>query len=395
MISQITGNYFLRIKFGSDEVSLNPSAMEEFTITQDMNRFLPTIRIRLKDTTGAMTHLIPFDREMSVVHAEIRQSMEAQSMNSFTFDVYRLYPESAQGGTAYYELTGLLQAPGMFSPDPSRSWNTSIKTVLEQIAVEVGADSTEISPMLDYTKILVQPHWSNIQWLEYHKKNLVTSDGKGAFKCFLKRVNGKTVFVFKSIEELVQETLAYKFASGDRQVQDYYPAFSYEIIANYKLMEVFASKKQAYTYFNYTTGAFTSADLTYTDFLSLSDYFMIDTIDSENSNAYINTGRSTSFSSDFTGRVKASYYNRLNSLAKMWITTQGIENIAPGQIVRMVFPQGAPAGNIYSYQYSGYWMVERVVHTFGSTYRTRLLLTRPGLDTDRPTTLVRAARKRR
>jgi len=78
----------------------------------------------------------------------------------------------------------------------------------------------------------------------------------------------------------------------------------------------------------------------------------------------------------------------------MWITTIGLSNMTPGKVVQVFFPHGADAGNLYSYQYSGYWLVERVVHNIGDTFMTKLLLTRNGLDTDKETTLLKSTNKR-
>jgi hypothetical protein len=58
-------------------------------------------------------------------------------------------------------------------------------------------------------------------------------------------------------------------------------------------------------------------------------------------------------------------------------------------MVHIFFPQSAL--NIYDYQYTGNWLVERVVHNIGgSIFLTKLLLCRGGIDTAKTTTLLRA-----
>ena len=122
---------------------------------------------------------------------------------------------------------------------------------------------------------------------------------------------------------------------------------------------------------------------------------MIDKSDPLDNNQKNDTGRGNAFTTDFMGPIKSSYGNRLINLVKMWITTQGLPNAVPGQTVQVFFPHGATGEDLYSYQYSGYWLVERVVHNFGDAFITKLLLTRHGLDTDKETSLLPAIKKKK
>jgi len=85
--------------------------------------------------------------------------------------------------------------------------------------------------------------------------------------------------------------------------------------------------------------------------------------------------------------TKNSYQNRLVGLLKMWILVPGMANLTPDKTVSILF--GTSAETISSHQYSGYWLVEKVIHMFGEKFMTRILLTRNGIDTDLMTTLVR------
>ena len=76
----------------------------------------------------------------------------------------------------------------------------------------------------------------------------------------------------------------------------------------------------------------------------------------------------------------------------MWISTWGTENIAPGDIVKMVFSEAFASGDFYLYQHSGYWLVKRVVHSLTTTFMTNILLTRNGIDSSVANTLLVAER---
>jgi hypothetical protein len=389
-------DYHLIVKFGDAVLPLNISNLRELTIVQDLNKFLPEFRMRILDTTGVLTHLIPFDKNMSVAYIELAESSTSEQKNSFTFSVFNRKPEGDQSNPSnMYDITGLLNINGMFSPDYCRSLPGNIKSNLESIAYsELDADSTEVSSSLDYTKSLIQPKWSNVQFLKHLKENAVGKNQEYGFKCFVKCQNMKQIFVFKSLYELVKQSVSYKFLVKPTQYKDMLPVFNYSIFDYYKIHEVFASKKQSYSYFDYDTSTFIQAEENAQNFESLSDYYLIDRNDSEGSNALTDTGRSNDFTKDFKGMVRSSFSNRLMDLVKMWITTRGLQNIVPGQTIQLIFPHGMESGNLYSYQYSGYWLVEKVVHNIGDTFLTKLLLTRNGLDTDKATTLLKSTKKK-
>lgn len=79
------GNYHLIVKFGDDVVPLSTSVLRELTIVQDMNKFLPEFRLRIDDTTGALTHIAPFDRNMSSVYMELAINSDTDDKNAFNF----------------------------------------------------------------------------------------------------------------------------------------------------------------------------------------------------------------------------------------------------------------------------------------------------------------------
>jgi hypothetical protein len=394
----VKGSYFLKVKFGEELIPLNPSLIEEFTIVQDMNKFLPSFHIALSDSSGDITHLAPSDSSVTRISVEIGRNVEAEPENSFDFVVFRKKPKSEFSAAAIYDVAGLLDiADPLFGPNYTRSFtNQTVKDVLEYVAKEeLLVDSVDISSALDFEKLIVQPIWSNAQLINDLKKRLMGSNNESAYKCIIRRKNRKTEFVFRSIDELCkyQQPIA-KFIVNDEPYKDYNPVVDYSIYDNYKMIGIFGSKKQEYGYYDYYTSKFVINNETYSDFFSLSKYLMIDGNDSEESNGLFDLGRNNEFTNNFKENVRSSYHNRLVDLVKMWIVTTGNPNIVPGHLIQLLFGSGLHAGNPASYQYSGYWLVEKVVHTFDDAFRTKLLLTRGGVDTDINTTLLPATKKK-
>ena len=389
--------YHIRVKFGEEDIQINNSNLRELTVVQDLNKFAPEFKLVLQDSTGAFTHVFPFDKGMSKVYIEMAKTQESTDINSFDFSVYRRKP-GCDGSNPYgiYDVVGLLDTQGLFNPTVSKGFSGSIKTNLESISNnDLKISDTEVSSSLDYDKNLLQPNWSNIQLFKYLKENLLGSNNECSYKCFIKRYKMKSYFVFKSLTEMIESPVSYKFVLNDKPYEDRLPILSYYIFDNYKIYTSLAAKKQSYSYFNYDTSTYTEGEEDLQDYTSLTDYFLIDKDDTENNVIMDKTGRSNDFTDDFSGMIKGSYFNRLTSLVKMWINTEGLPNVVPGQTVEIFFPQNVSGDSLYSFQYSGYWLVEQVIHNLGSYFYTKLLLTRTGMDTDKQTTLVQADKRKR
>jgi hypothetical protein len=393
---ELKGNYLLKCDFGGVNVNINSQNIIEFTILQDINKFLPEIRVQFADPQGIMTHLIPYDKGMAKMTVQINKSIKGveSTYNDFDFAVFRRQPEGQFGPSAHYDIRGLMDMEPLFAPNYSRAWNQSIKTTVQAIATELGCNNAEISAGLDYAKLIIQPSCTTIELLEMLKRILIGSSGEGAFHIFVKRQNGRSTLVCKSMEDLFRANVKYKFIVNDVPVKDYFPIVDYEVMDNYKLFGIFGGKQQDYSYFDYYNSQFVQSNIDAQSFFSLTDYFLIDGDDIVQGDTIQETGSSNEFTRDFQNIVKANYYRRLNSLVKMWVMTWGLPNIAPGDVVQVLFAQGQVSGSLQSYQFSGYWLVERVVHMFSDTHRMRLLLTRNGVDTDRPTTLLKAKQKK-
>lgn len=394
-MSGIKDQYYLRLKFGETDIPINSSIIKVFSIIQDSTRFLPSAQIVLKDSSGLLTHIVPSDKRMSNIRVEIGYNAEEKPINSFDFVAIRRKPRGQTTDSSTLEFDCLLNTANyLFGKSYCRSFNGNIKDSLTSIATnDLKLNEVDISASLNYNKLIVQPHWSISQLLLDLEERLAGKGGETGFKCFIKRDNHKSILVFKTLDELVSKKRIYKFIVNQETTEDNIPILSYSIFDNYKIFGLFGSKKQAYGYFDYANSVYVNGENDALDLLSLSKYFLIDSDDNEGSDRIIETGRSNDFTSNFAGLTNNNYKNRLNGLLKMWITTPGIANLTPDQTVQVAFGKGT--GMIEAHQYSGYWLVEKVVHNFGDTYTSNILLTRNGIDTSENTSLLKPTKLKR
>jgi len=388
---ELRGNYMLNLEFGPTNVGISFGNIKEFTIIQDMNKFLPSFRIKLMDAEGVATHVNPFDAAMSRVSVQFGKSAASTEQNQFDFMVYRRHPNAYFSTGVEFDIVGLLDMEALFAPQHTRD-AASITELLTTIATELKCDKTDISAGINNDLLAIQPQWDNAMYLTWLKQNLGTDDNTG-YHIFVKVVDDESTFVCKSSQELAKGSVKYNLVVNDEPMENYFPVFTYNIIDNYKVYGLFGAKEKTFQYFDYNTGELVDDTVGLDNYLSLTDYFAIDANDSvESSTPYF--GRNNEFAQDFHGRALAGYHKRITGLVKMWVLTVGLPNAAPGDVVRLLFGQGVATGELFSFQYSGYWLIERVVHSFGETHRTKFLLTRNGLDTDKGTSLIPAVRRK-
>ncbi len=390
-----TTNYHLDVKLGVDRLPLSEH-IEEFYIVQDLTKFLPSFRLRLRDADGFLSHLVSFDKKANTLTVILGSGSVVEGATEYKFDIYRRFPTSND----VYDIEGLLAIDGLFSPPRTRGLSGVIRDNLSSIALdELELDGADISASLDYSKNIVQPSWSNAELFRYLEGNLLGLQDAAGYFCYVCCKKKKRILTFKTIKDFYSQPVKYNFVNTfDPQRDDQsgnisYPIFEYKAYDNYGV--VGSMKKQSYAYFDYANSEFTVDSISVKDnadsmddYYSLTKYFLIDKDDIESSGVGMRAGRGTDFSSDFKGRIKGDYHKRLNSLSKFWITSLGLEDIYPGDIVRLQFLND-PA-MMMSYQYHGFWMVERVIHMLGRQFGTRLLLTRNGMNTLESTSLVQA-----
>jgi hypothetical protein len=390
----LSGNYFLQLQFGSQTIVVNQSTIRELTIIQDLNEFLPSLRMRLDDSSGILTHLIPFDRNMSNITLQLGNGQNAGNITTqtYNFDIYRRTPVSEGILSGEYDVVGLMSTSnltlsGLFNKLYSRSFNQNISDTLDNIASELGVTATNFSSSLDYSKSLIQPLWTDAQFLQYLCEHLKTTDGHSNFRCwFSMEDNTQLTMNFMSYDELLNDSVNYKFAWGDDQYQDIYPVQTYDIIDNYKYLQILGTQQQSWIYFNYNTGNWVTTVLPLNKIPSLAPYYLVDQNDPVTDQMFLDTGRGDGFTNDFSGTVYSLYETRIYNLTKIWLLGFANFSIRPGDIVQLEAP--SDPNNTFQYQYSGYWIVERIVLSFGDTAHMRLLLSRNGITTSSSTTLI-------
>jgi len=389
----LNNNYMLRIVFGDKtEVVNSPDILHGCTITSDLDYIVPTFDLSLKSEHGLIHQLVTPDRRLNNIRIEIARDLSASEYNTYNFVLFRSYPQDT-----VYRVTGYLDVDNLFAPLKSRGFNDSVKTILENISKdEFNISNTDVSPTLEgIRKNLIQPAWPNIDLIRHLKRNLVgTSDYDFYYSCFIKMEAGHPVFVFKALNDFLLEETKYNFVYGDIPIPDVQPILDYKIFNNMQVLGAFGSQQENYGYFDYDNDEYVSdVSLSVDNYPSLSQYFLIDDKEVQgevDNDSFFILGRNNSFTSDFKGHVGRKYYELTTNLAQLWITTKGLPDIQPGNIVSVFFPQGLDEKNITGLPYNGYWLVKRVIHAFGSDYLTRLLLIRSGVDTDVRNTLIPA-----
>lgn len=406
-----TSPYYISIAFGNDRpLQAHPAQIRGTSITLDINSFLPVINLKISDSSRILSALTPLDINLSKLTFGLSRTIEpGQSNTIFKFDTFRRSPSSKD----VYNIEGFMQVNNFFSPKKMRSFNANdynISDILVQIAgVEFGFDETEISDTLDYGKTLIQPSWTNAEFLNHLKANVLGTNDEGPFFNFAHPVENQTRFVFKSLKELFNAPVKYKFTNSTKAYKDpttgdtHYPVLRFRAFDNYKYIGVSGCKKQQFSYFDYDTSTYTNSELTLAnnsnandDYLSLTNYHSIDNNDSDTEVLMKqNTGRSNSLTSDFKAIAKNEFHRKLVDLNKLWISTWGFEDLYPGDLIELKFLSEIGSDQFVDYIYSGIWMVERVVHALGDTFVDHLLLTRDGVNFEQKTTLIKTAKQRK
>jgi hypothetical protein len=411
--SSFAGNYKLHVFFRrepdvslEDPVILEPQNIRELSITMDINRYLPSFHMVVNDSAGVFSNYLPFDRiHLSRLQIEIGGYMKKkpEDITQFFFDVYRRKPTEE----LLYDMEGLLAINSFFSPSRIRGFTGMVSETIATLASEAGVNRMEISSSLNYKLNILQPNWTNGELLFYLQDNLIGITGETGFFCFVKTVGLNNVLVFASLNDLLLALPKYKFIlspnpiraqlTNTSEMETFLPITDYRVIDNYKLLGVSGCKQQDYMYYDYYNSGFKKSSILArggsNPYISLTNHFLIDEEDVTTESKSIDScGRSNDFTRDFKGLATNTLHKRITDLSKIWITTYGIDDIFPGDIVEIVrFPNlvidvSHPGASIYT----GYYLVERVVHVIGHNYVTRLLLTRNGINTILPTSLMKA-----
>jgi hypothetical protein len=412
------GIYHLSIEFKADKyqrdpkpIAISTESIQEFVIEMDLNNLVPSFRFSFNDWPGVLTHVVPFDHNMSKMYVRLGKSIEngIDLTNDWDFDVYQRTPNS--DGT--YEISGLLAVEGLFTPDRVRSFSTA-ELALLTIASEIGTTDVDISPSTNVQRAVLQPTWTNGEFLLWLEKNFLGKSKEIGFFANIFPKNTVKSFMFQSLRELMSRGVKYKFGFGmdapykvegdnPKDSEVIYPIMDYDIVDDYKTIGSMGARKQVYTYFDWDSDEFTAkaydlqgnSDRTY-DYMSLAEFHLIDEQDSEESNiSYEGSGTTNDFHGTFEGKALGVFHKYVSNLSKIWITTIGLYDIYPGDIVE-ISSTGGPIGfDIPNPSYGGYWMVHKVRHMIRGVYFTRLLLTRSGImNSEKNNRLLMATRRK-
>jgi hypothetical protein len=381
-----SGNYTLNVAIGGKTLPIYPQMIDELTVTLDIDRLLPTFNMRLHDATNILSQVAPYDKSANVISLEFTRSTDLSNLNRFEFDVKRRKVFNSDS----YEVEGILRVPNFLTKQWQRSFTGNLKENLETMANDdMDIQDTEIGSSLSLTKTFIQPSWTNATMLMYLRDNILGNDNEAGYYCFVKNVRGAQVFVFKSISEFFVSPVAANLIVGYKEFRDFIPVTDHRIYDNSQLLADFGAKRQSYSYWDYENGGMVTDYVDLSDCPSLSEFYLVDTDRSLDSLTIIGSGRSNDFTSDFQGRQRNTFYRKNTEAIQMWAGTWGLENISPGDIVKVVFSDAMGYGEMFgAYQNSGYWLVKRVVHILGSTFMTNLLLSRGGIDTEVSTSLT-------
>ena len=392
------GNYLLTLSIGEVPVALSPTSFTSLNIIEYLDRPLPYFDITFNDAAGVLTHTLVLDSAWNTIKLMFANAMKPADKKWMTFRIYRRKPMSITGMSSAIQLTGFLDIPNMFSPRYERGWaDKSVAVILREIMEDLKLTEEDFDPDLDKTKIsIVQPEWSNSLFLKYLSASLLSKEKSSGFFSFIdspaQSATSKTAksrLVFRSLASLLEESNKYDFVYSGVPQKDALPIYSFQAVDNFEVLNTLGVGKQLYSYFDYENGEAVDAELGLTEagFKSLAQYYSYDPqIGTEGLRKFY--GRTNAFESDYDAWIKGPYEKKVNTLGQLWVNTMGVTDIRCGDIVKVVFL--ANAKSLASCQYSGYWLVLRIIHHFADTYETRLLLTRSGVNTDVETRLTKA-----
>lgn len=412
----VAGQYSLSVKLGDVDLNLTPTALTQLTIFEYIDKFLPTVYLSFNDTTGTFSHLTQMDSKFNKLSLAFARQDDPQNVKEMQFKIFRRFPKSTQQASAQVEVTGHLNVPNLFSPQYVRGWEgRTIEEVLGSIAnTDLSVYEFDVDKGLDTVTNLVQPNYTNAEFFNYLKDRVASRFGDIGYFCFIDTPvtvvqkdiasayidqysvgDQKRRFVFRSLTSFLREKSKFYFsASGDisRTDKNVWPVFKVDVTENNAFFDVMGAGRQEYGYYDYQAGQYRTGVVTADQTgESLTEFYGHDDLESSAGMSRNELGRTTEFMPDYAVLAKSRYIKRLYSLYKIAITTEGMPTIRCGDIVKLAFLQGAVPGTMFSFQHSGFWMVERVIHTFsGTSFSTQLALTRAGIDTQNVTTMAKA-----
>lgn len=381
----VAGNYSLRFQIGEQDISVTPESFSSIDIIEYIDRMLPAFTVTFKDTMGILTHRTLLDSSFNTVTITFRIGEKYTfTERTMKFRIYRRAPEMRTNIADEITINGLLDVPNAFSPHIQRGWEkVAVGSIVREIGAGMGIGQYSIDPSAIRPITIVQPNWNNAMFLQYLADRAPYGSGDTGYFAFVNVTDkGDVRLNFRSITSLLKQPKLLTLRYGQAPDGSILPIYNFEGVDNFEVLGVLGIDAQRYSNFNWTTGVQTDDEITIDEanFQSLSKYYAYDPDIGTEGISQNELGRTHELVPDWKPVLRGRYYKKINSLVKQWVTTAGNTNVRCGSIVKVVFLENP--GQLMNYQYTGFWMVERVVHHLASTYITKLLLTRPGIDSE-------------
>jgi len=405
----LAGTYTLRLQFGKQDIELTPSALRVVEVVEYLDKLLPSISITLNDSMGVLTHFMALDSRYNTITLMFSNpALETDGVPKQKWMTFRIWRKNAESVTQmgnYVTFNGLLDVKNAISPRYQKGWEKkTISSIIQDVALEMGIDRARVKTDtgLNKTISIVQPNWSNVVFLRYLEERMVSASGVGFF-CWIdspagevpsETSAGKPRLNFKTMSQMVQYGTAKKtFKFGKSPDPELLPIFTFEPVDNFELINTLGIEEDEYNYYDYENGKFVTEKLKITDegMPILSEYISYDKSIGTKGLQSGTSERTTDLIQAYDQKTfrKGFYYKRINALNRIWINTMGVTDVNCGDVIKLVCSDDV---KMVDYQYTGFWLIQRIIHHIsGNIYLTRMLLTRPGLDsTDPGCTLMKA-----
>lgn len=384
----VFSDYVLILKISDVILPLQPGVIKEITLSQDLDSIVPSVRIALNDASGNLTHLLPYDAAGRRISLEYGRSIDSDQFVEYNFRIVRRSPQVVYG---LFECEAVLDVPNLYDMTYHRGWEKQVSSVLSEIAeqeFQIPKKNQIISQALNCVKPLVQPGWTTIKWLRYLSQRLEGKNGEYGWYVFFPHINGQQGFVFTSYSELIQKNPSYTLMVNEQPVKGSIPFLDIQIYDHTQLLALHSPQRLQYYYTDFDGEQILSDEVRISDIPSLTIYYGVDSKDSATGIPLPTLGRTNDFNKDYSVVAKTAFVHRLVPAIQLCGLVPGLVDINPGDVVEVIWPEAMLRGEYSVYQHSGLWLVYRTIHSFAETFSTRLILSRFGVDTDQPCSLI-------
>ena len=387
----LQGTYYLRLKIGQDDLFVSTGNLYTLQVFQSLDRLVPYIKFELQDNGGVLTQLSVGDANDSTIVIGFKE-VGADIADEYKFKIIK---RDAVGNPtdSVFSIYAILDSSKLYKPSYSRGYvNSTINNILNKIASETGVDEIWTDLTINRRFNIVQPNKSNAWFLNYLSMILYGDSGETSYFINYILDDGKVKLRCVSLNYLLTQPVKRKFILSDNPYQDAMPILDYEFVENATALSMLGTGSQRYRYFDFNNGEYKNSTISINDsgLLSLTPYLLVESNDTLSGNDYI-LGRDTSLL-NAAYMAKARYKKKLMSLSQVWITVYGDSSLLPGDIVEIDCLRGLLSENPKIWRISGKWLIRRVIHILDTNMKTRLLLTRSGIETDAKAGLVEGRR---